>query len=126
MHPPGRPASAQVRAVRPVLIAAASKPALDQVAIRAETHEGGMFPEVFPVLETSDGALMEVYSREAGCCSLAKATRIAEAHQGDIFGLKGHQPELLREAERVLASQTQPEPSSSWEKYQGDQIRYHL
>ena len=126
VHPPGRPAYAQVRAVRTVLISAASKPALDQVAIRAETNEGGMFPEVFPVLETSYGALIEVYSMDAGFCSLANATRIAEAHKGYIFGLKGNQPELLREAERVLASQTQPELSSPWETYQGDQIRYHL
>lgn len=126
VHPPGRPAYAQVRAVRTVLISAASKPALDQVAIRAETNEGGMFPEVFPVLETSYGALIEVYSMDAGFCSLATATRIAEAHKGYIFGVKGNQPELLREAERVLASQTQPELSSPWEKYQGDQIRYHL
>lgn len=123
VHPPGRPADAQVRAVRTVLISAASKPALDQVAIRAETHEGGMLPEVFPVLETSDGALSEVYSMDAGFCALANATRIAAAHTGDIFGLQGKQPELLREAERVLAPQTQPELSSPWETYQGDPIR---
>jgi hypothetical protein len=126
VHPPGRPAYAQVRAVRTVLISAASKPALDQVAIRAETNEGGMFPEVFPVLETSYGALIEVYSMDAGFCSLANATRIAEAHKGYIFGLKGNQPELWREAERLLGSQTVAEVKSEWEVYQGDRIRYHL
>ena len=106
VHPPGRPAYAQVRAVRTVLLSAASKPALDQVVIRAETNEGGMFPEVFPVLESSYGALIEVYSMDAGFCSVANARRIAAAQKGYIFGLKGNQPELLREAERLLASQS--------------------
>jgi repressor of nif and glnA expression len=42
------------------------------------------------------------------------------------LGLKGNQPELLREARRVLGTQTHPELSSHGEKYQGNQIRYHL
>jgi hypothetical protein len=46
-------AYAQVRAVRTVLLSAASTPASDQVAMRAETHEGGMFPAVFRELEAT-------------------------------------------------------------------------
>jgi len=126
VHPPGRAAYAQVRAVRTVLIAAASKAAMAQVVIRADTNAGGRFPEVLERLETSSGALIEVYSMDAGVCSLAKARRIAAAQTGSIVGLKGNQPELLREAERWRASQRQPELSSPWEKYPGDQIRSHL
>ena len=44
VHQKERPAYAQVRAVRTVLLSAVSKPAIDQVAIRATTHEGGCFP----------------------------------------------------------------------------------
>jgi len=60
VHPAGRPAEAQVRAVRTVLLAAAGKPAIAQVVIRAETHAGGRFPEVLQGRETSSGALLEV------------------------------------------------------------------
>jgi predicted transposase YbfD/YdcC len=126
VHPPNRPAYAQVRAVRTVLISAASKPAIDQVVIPARTNEGGLFPQVFSVLEVNYGALIEVYSLDAGFCSEANARRVAAAQKGYIFGLKGNQPELLREAERLLGSQSVPEISTEWEPYQGDLIRYHL
>jgi len=126
VHPPHQPAYAQVRAVRTVLLSAASKPAIDQVAIRADTNEGGMFPEVFRELEAAYAALIEIYSLDAGFCSQANARLIAEAQKGYILGLKGNQPELFREAQRVLGSQRQPEQSSAWELYQGDQLRYHL
>ena len=126
VHPKDRPAYATVRAVRTVLISAASKPAIDQVVIPARTNEGGIFPEVLTVLETNYGALIEVYSLDAGFCSEANARRVAEAQKGYIFGLKGNQPELFREAERWLGSQRVPEFSTEWERYQGDLIRYHL
>jgi hypothetical protein len=105
VHPQGRPAYATVRAVRTVLISAASAPASDQVVIPARTNEGEMFPEVLRVLEVNYGALIEVYSMDAGFCSEANARRVAEAQQGYIFSLKGNQPALLREAERWLGSQ---------------------
>lgn len=126
VHHTGGAVYAQVRAVRTVLISAASKPAIDQVVIRAATNEGGMFPEVFQVLEATYAALIEIYSMDAGFCSEANARLVAQAHKGYILGLKGNQPELRREAERLLGAQTQPELSSPWEPYQGHQIRYHL
>lgn len=126
VHQRDRPAYAQVRVVRTVLLSAASKPAIDQVVIRATTNEGGMFPEVLQELEATYAALIEIYSLDAGFCSQANARLIAAAHKGYIFGLKGNQPELLREAERVLGGQTEPEQSSTWECYQGERIRYHL
>ena len=85
-----------------------------------------MFPEVLPVLEATYGALIEIYSLDAGFCSPANARLMAAAHQGYIRGLTGHQLELWREAERVLGAQTTPEATSAWEPYQGDQLRYHL
>lgn len=126
VHPKGRPPYATVRAVRTALISAASKPAIDQVVIPARTNEGGVFPEVLTVLEANYSALIEVYSMDAGFCSRTNGDRIAEARKGYIFGLKGNQPELFKEAERLLGSQTAPEISTDWERYQGDSIRYHL
>ena len=86
-----------------VLLSAASKPAIDQVAIRTDTNEGGMFPEVFQELAAHYATLIEIYSLDAGFCSQAHARVIAAAHKGYIIGLKGNQPELCREAQRVLA-----------------------
>jgi hypothetical protein len=126
VHPAERAAYAQVRAVRTVLLSAARTPAIDQVVIRANTNEGGMFPEVFRVLEANYSAMIEIYSMDAGFCSEANARLIATAQKGYIIGLKGNQPELLREAKRVLGAQSHPELSSQGEKYQGNQIRYHL
>lgn len=126
VHPKDRPAYATVRAVRTVLISAAAKPALDQVTIPAHTNEGGLFKEIFPVLESNFGALIEVYSMDAGFCSEANARQIADAQQGYIFALKENQPELYREAARVLGGLQVPELSSDWECYQGKRIRYHL
>lgn len=126
VHPKDRPAYATVRAVRTVLISAAAKPAIDQVVIPARTNEGGLFPEVFLVLVALYQALIEVYSMDAGFCSKANADLVAGAQKGYIFGLKGNQPELLKEAERLLGSQTVSEFSTEWERYQGDLIRYHL
>jgi hypothetical protein len=99
--------------VRTVWLSAVSKPAIDQVAIRANTHAGGMFPAVWHVLEATYGALMEISSLDAGFGSPANARLIAAAPKGYIRGLRGHQPELWREAERVLGAQTTPEESSA-------------
>ena len=85
-----------------------------------------MLPEVFRELEAAYAALIEIDSLDAGFCARATAPLIAAAHKGYIIGLKGHQPELLREAERLLGARTQAEDRSDWEPYQGDQLRYHL
>lgn len=126
IHPKDRPAYATLRAVRTVLISAASQPALDQVIIPAATNESGLFKEVFPVLEANFGAFIEVYSMDAGFCSLANANQVAAAQKGYLFALKENQPELYREAERVLGALVVPEVSTEWECYQGKRVRYHL
>jgi hypothetical protein len=101
-------------------------PVIDQVVIRHDTNEGGMFLEVFVVLETNYGALIRVYSMDAGFCSKANADLVAGAAKVYLFGLKGNQPELFKAAERRLGSLTSPEVSSDWESYQGARIRSHL
>jgi len=126
VHPKERPAYGQVRVVRSVLISAASKPALDQVVIRPETNECGMFAEVMAQLEAAYGSLFEVYSGDAGFCSEANARLVAKANKGYSFGLKGNQGELRREAERVLGVQLAPELTTTWECYRGERVRYHL
>lgn len=126
VHPAEQPAYAQLRMVRAVLISAASKPAIDQVVIRPDTNECGMFAEVLAQLETAYGSLIEVYSGDAAFCSEANARLVAKAGKGYIFGLKGNRRELWREATRVLAGVTTAVVSTPWEKYQGARVRYHL
>ena len=126
VHPADQPAYAQLRMVRSVLISAASKPAIDQVVIRPDTNECGMFSEVLGQLEAAYGSLVEVYSGDAAFCSEANARLVAKAGKGYIFGLKGNRRELWREATRVLGVVTTAVVSTPWEKYQGAQLRYHL
>jgi predicted transposase YbfD/YdcC len=126
VHPQNRPPYATLRTVRTVLISAASKPAIDQAIIPAETNEGGCFSQVFPVLEANYGALIEVYSVDAGFCSLRNLNLIAAAQKGYIAALKDNQPTLCAEAERLLGAQRVPEYSTAWECYQGKRVRYHL
>lgn len=126
VHPKNGPPYAQLRVVRSVLISAPSKPVIDQVVIRHDTNEGGTFPEVFAVLESNYGALIRLYSMDAGFCSKANADLVAGAGKVYLFGLKGNQPELFKEAQRQLGSLTTPEASTDWESYQGDRIRHHL
>jgi hypothetical protein len=80
--PYARPAYGQVSAMRPARRCTSSKPALDQVAIRPTTQEGGRIPEVLEDREATDGTGSEIDRLEAGCCSQAKARLIAEVHQG--------------------------------------------
>src|SRR6266481_6072312 len=126
VHPAEQRPYAQLRMVRTVLISAASKPAIDQVVIRAETNECGMFAEVFEQLEADYGALVEVYSGDAAFCSEANARLVAKAGKGYIFGLKGNRRELWREATRVLGAETVAIITTPWEKYQGARVRYRL
>ena len=109
-----------------MLISAASKPAIDQVVIRAATNEGGMFPEVLQVLEATYAALRSMYSMDAGFCSEANARLVAQAHKGYILGLKGMNPSGGEKPSACLVPQTQPELSSPSESDQVHQIRYHL
>lgn len=125
-HPKERPAYWQLRAVRSCLISAASCPAIDQMAIPAETNEMGIFPQVFAALEEAYASIIEVYSMDSGYCSLANATRVHEKKKGYIFVLKENQPDLLAEAERLLGHKTQSDRSTEWEAYQGKRVRYHL
>jgi hypothetical protein len=44
-----------------------------------------MFPEVFQELEANYGAMIEIYSLDAGFCSLTNARLLAEAHKGSLL-----------------------------------------
>jgi hypothetical protein len=125
-HPKDQAARWQLRAVRSCLISAAGCPLIDQLGVPASTNEMGIFPQVFASLEAAYGVMIEVYSMDSGTCSLSNATLITAATKGYIFALKENQPELLKEAERLLGRRRAPETSTEWEAYKGAQVRYHL
>lgn len=123
VHPPQRPASAQVRAGRTVGLSAGAKPAIAPGASRAHPKAGGLVPESWPGLEATSGARLASDSLEAGVCSPAQARRLAAAHTGAILGLTGQPPEVWRAAERGLGAQTPPAQRSAWAPSPGEQRR---
>lgn len=125
-HPQNRPSYEILRVVRSVLISSGAKTAIDQMPIPSNTNDMGVFREAFEALESSYKSLYEICSVDAGFCSEANARQIDQANKGYIMALKENQPELFREAERLLGHLQTPELSSEWESYQGERIRYRL
>jgi len=126
VHPTDRAAYANLRVLRSVLISSGAKVAIDQIPIRSDTNDMGMFAEAFTALEANYKSLYEICSVDAGFCSEKNACLVADANKAYIMALKENQLELWREAERLLGPLIVPELSSDWEYYQGERIRYHL
>ena len=64
-----------------------------------------MCPEGFWELAAPYAVMIAIDSVDAGCWARATAPLLAAAHQGDSSGLKRHQRELCREAERIPGAQ---------------------
>jgi len=95
-----------VRTVTAALVSARAKPCIDAVPVPARTNEMGHFQAVLDDLDEAYGRsdLFEVVSADAGACSEANARAVRGHGWHYLLGLKGTQPELLREARRQLAS----------------------
>lgn len=108
------------RPVRAVLISSAARLCIHEHPIPADTNDMGVFPDAYGVVRAEFGGsdLFEVASCDAGFCSLANATLVHESDKAYIFGLKGNQPELHQEAQRILlpkADTEAPEACTEWE-----------
>jgi hypothetical protein len=77
---------------------------LDQRTLVAAENEMGAFAAFWAQLLQTYGRLhlFELVTLEAGYCSLANAILIDAAGYGYVLGLKENQPELWREAQRLL------------------------
>ena len=80
----------------------------------------GAVPDFFAGLLDTYGraGLFELVSADSGFCSEKNARLIDGAGKGYFISLKDNQPELRREAERVLLSQAkrcEPEAQTDWE-----------
>lgn len=114
------------RHLRVVLVSAESKPCLDQMPIKAKTNEMGDFARFFRRLMRDYGKnndLFEGVTVDAGLASKANADLIHRYNKAYIMALKGTQPELLAEAQRLLSRRIKPDAETDWERHKGRRIQ---
>lgn len=116
------------RVVRAVLVSAAAKVCIDQAPIPAETNDMGVFKDFFLKLvkEYGRSSLFEIVTADAGFCSLANATLVNRKDYSYVFGLKGNQPDLHEQAQRILlplAESTPPQAETEWEPEKGRKVK---
>jgi hypothetical protein len=95
-----------MRTVTSVLISHPARPCIDVIALPASTNEMGHFESALHALVKAYAPLdlFRLVSYDAGACSLTNATAVRELGLHYLFGLKGTQPTLLAEAQRLLGS----------------------
>ncbi len=118
-------------ALRASLVSAAAKPCIYQMAIPPQTGEAGVCREFIERLIESYGRseMFEIFDFDAGLCNLACADAVDRHGYGYVFGLKGNQPELYQEAQRLmvqLTSEQAPEAQTDWERRNGTRMRRSL
>ena len=129
----GRPYG-HLRALRAVLISSTRQPCLDQALIPPDTNEMGFFESYWSEFLSAYGhtGLVEVVSLDSGFASLHNANLIDQRGKAYVIALKENQPELYKEAEKLLGRVynlikhdfvRDPEAQTDWERYQGDRIR---
>jgi hypothetical protein len=109
------------RVVNATLISSAAAVCIDQIPIPAKTNDMGIFPRFWKGLCGTYGRanLFDLVSTDSGFCSEKNARLIDEAHKAYWIALKDNQPELRREAQRVLLAKAKheaPEAQSDWER----------
>ena len=116
------------RVLRAVLVSAEARPCIDQMPVPAKTNEMGTFAAFFRGLNEAYGGsdLFEIITADAGFTSRENAQLVHEADKGYIFALKETQPELLREAKRLLSHRDDADAETDWEIYQGKRVRRRL
>src|SRR5712692_8799111 len=123
-----------LRALRAVLISSTRQPCLDQALIPPDTNEMGFFESYWSEFLSAYGhtGLVEAVSLDSGFASLHNANLIDGRGKAYVIALKKNQPELYKEAEKLLGRVyngikhdfvRDPEAQTDWEPYQGDLIR---
>ena len=96
-----------VRTLTCTLTSSRAKVCIDAQPIDAKTNEMGHFEIAIPRLMATYGkSLFQLITYDAGACSLANASLVVSFGLDYLLGLKGPQPTLLAEAERLLAKLT--------------------
>ncbi len=114
----GRPQYA-FRVLNASLISAAAPVCVDQMPIAAHTNEMGSFQGFVGGLVAAYARieLFEVLATDSGMTSESNARFVDELQLGYVMAVKGNQPELEREARRLMALRTASEPDAQtdWE-----------
>jgi hypothetical protein len=118
-------------ALRAALTSAEAKPCIHQMRLPAGTGESSNCREFVDALHRAYGrsGMFEVLDFDAGLTSLETADHINDLGYGYVFGLKGNQPELFTESQRLLvlkAIEEEPEADTDWERRSGKRIRRRL
>ena len=104
------------RVARATLISSTAAVCIDQEAIPAETNDMGVFASFFAKLEKTyrRANLYELVSTDAGFTSEANARQVDNADKAYMMALKGNQPELHNEAQRVLWAKANSCEMAGW------------
>jgi hypothetical protein len=118
-------------ALRAVLTSAEAKPCIYQRPLPSKKGESTVFKPLIDDLHNAYGrsGMIGIIDADAGLTSLANADYIDARGYGYVLGLKGNQPELMAEAERILYVKMvneKPEAETPWELRNGKSIRRML
>lgn len=110
-----------VRTMTCTLISSRAKPCVDAIPIPAVTNEMGQFERSLRGLVHAYRGidLFRMVSYDAGACSEHNGSVVRELGLHYLFGLKGTQPTLLDEAQRLLSSRTPQSAAASSEDVLG-------
>lgn len=113
-----------VRTVTATLTSSPARPCIDVTPIPASTNEVGYFRRALEQLVATYGHLdlFRLVTYDAGACSLGNATAVRERNLHYLFGLKGTQPTLYREAKLWLGSHTADQAAAQTEDLTGGKI----
>jgi len=128
--PDGKPQFA-FRVLNASLISAAAPVCIDQMPIPAATNEMGCFQDAVRALISAYGrsGMIEVLVHDSGMTSERNARFVDELQLGYVAAIKGNQPELEREARRLMSLRNfnAPDFQTPWESDSSrGQICYQL
>ncbi len=117
--------------LRATLTSAESKPCIYQMELGPRQGESSLCKPMVQALHETYGrsGMLDVLDLDAGFTSLANADFVDSLGYGYVFALKGDQPELFEEANRLLrdkARSVAPEAKTDWERRNGKRIRRRL
>lgn len=119
-NPEGQPPYWLYRVVRATLISSAAALCIDQQPIPADTNDMGVFKAFFENLGKTYGRadIFDLVCVDAGFASEANARQVDHAGKAYVLSIKSNQPELQKEAWRVLGAKAktqEPEAETPWE-----------
>ena len=123
----------RLHALHAVLTSVPTQPCIDQLLVPKKTNEMGALPKLIKNLVQAYGkSFIEVVTLDAGMTSAKNAQVITEADMRYVMAVKGTQPTLLAEAERLCGwgkhkqAGLVREAATPWQRYRGRRMRREL